>query len=184
MKKLLFKSLLLAGLVAAVAACNSGSAGSGSNSGIKCETTDIPGEIGGIYTVGDYLTDNQGHICVSITRNDSVPKVDMAEVGADKYARKTYIFKLVLEALDEQSNVVDSAFYLSSNLLESKPSEKSLCEFNIGKDIAKTKSFRLKTVLEKNDIFEEEERYAKIAAEEESRGDYSYADSVVVDSIW
>ena len=49
---------------------------------------------------------------------------------------------------------------------------------------AKTKSFRLKTVLEKNDIFEEEERYAKIAAEEESRGGYSYADSVVVDSIW
>ena len=181
MKKLLFKSLLLAGLVATVAACNSGS---GSKSGIKCETTDIPGEIGGIYTAGEYLTDNQGHICVSVVRNDSVPKVDMAEVGADKYDRKTYIFKLVLEALDEQGNVVDSDFYLSSNLLESKASETCLCEFNIGKDIAKTKSFRLKTVLEKNDIFEEEERYAKIAAEEESRGDYSYADSVVVDSIW
>lgn len=184
MKKLLFKSLLLAGLVAAVAACNSGSAGSGSNSGIKCETTDIPGEIGGIFTVGDYLTDNQGHICVSITRNDSVPKVDMAEVGADKYDRKTYIFKLIFEALDEQGNVVDEAFFLSSNMLKSKASETCLCEFYIGEDIAKTKSFRLKTVLEKNDIFEEEERYAKIAAEEESRGGYSYADSVVVDSIW
>ena len=147
MKKLLFKTLLLAGLVAAVAACNSGS-----NSGIKCETTDVPGEIGGIYTVGDYLTDDHGSICVSVTRNDSVPKVDMAEVGTSKYDRKKYVLTLVLEALDEQGNVVDDDDCNRDALVEMKSSDYCLCSFYIGaEDIVKTKSFRLKTVLEKND---------------------------------
>ncbi|MGM9861560.1 MAG: hypothetical protein ACI30W_03100 [Muribaculaceae bacterium] len=151
MKKLLFRTLLLAGLVAAVAACNSGSAGSGSKSEIKCETTDVPGEIGGIYTAGDYLIDSRGHVCVSITRNDSVPKVDMAKVGTSKHDKKKYILTLVLEALDEQGNVVDDDDNKRDALVEMKTSDNCLCSFYIGEDIAKTKSFRLKTVLKKND---------------------------------